>query len=124
MKIEILITDEPLRLEPLVLEGCGAIARFEGIVRGIENVRPIAGLHYEAYRPMAENVIRTILEDLHPTHPFACARVRHRVGFVPVGEAAILMDVHSRHRAEAFAVLQAFMDRLKMDVPIWKESAQ
>jgi molybdopterin synthase catalytic subunit len=28
--------------------------------------------------------------------------------------------VQARHRAEAFALLAAFMDRLKQDVPIWK----
>jgi molybdopterin synthase catalytic subunit len=72
---------------------------------------------------MAEKIIRQILESLGRTHPFTLARVHHRLGFVPVGEAAILIDVHSRHRAGAFAVLVTFMDRLKQDVPIWKRGA-
>lgn len=122
MKIEVLITDGPLRMEPMSADGCGAIARFEGIVRGLEDNCVIEGLNYEAYRPMAERVIRSILEDLHHANPFALARVHHRVGFVPVGEAAIIMEVHSTHRAEAFIVLQIFMDRLKKDVPVWKRS--
>jgi molybdopterin synthase catalytic subunit len=122
MNIEILIADGPLRMEPLTIDGCGAVARFEGIVRGIENNRAIEGLSYETYGPMAEKIIRAILEELHSAHPFASARVHHRVGFVSVGEAAIIMEVHSRHRAEAFAVLQTFMDRLKKDVPIWKRN--
>jgi molybdopterin synthase catalytic subunit len=37
-----------------------------------------------------------------------------------VGEAAIVVRVEAKHRAEAFGMLAAFMDRLKQDVPIWK----
>ncbi len=123
MNIEILINAEPLRLEPVSVPGAGAVARFEGMVRGIEEGAEITGLEYEAYLSMAEKVIRGILEELSLAHPFLLARVHHRVGFVPVAEAAILLDVHSKHRAEAFAVLAKFMDRLKQDVPIWKRSA-
>jgi molybdopterin synthase catalytic subunit len=31
--------------------------------------------------------------------------------------------VASAHRAEAFAMVTRFMDRLKQDVPIWKRRA-
>ena len=37
----------------------------------------------------------------------------HRVGIVPVGEAAIYVGIAARHRAEAFALLDRFMDRLE-----------
>ncbi len=120
MKIEIVLDHKPLVLAPLVLPGAGAIARFDGVVREVEDGRMISGLEYEAYVFMAEKVMREILEDLAEAHPCHLARVHHRLGFVPVGEAAILMDVHAKHRAEAFAVLVGFMDRLKQDVPIWK----
>ncbi|MFZ4777006.1 MAG: molybdenum cofactor biosynthesis protein MoaE, partial [Terrimicrobiaceae bacterium] len=123
MNIEILINAEPLRLDPVSVPGAGAVARFDGVVRGLEEGAEITGLEYEAYLSMAEKVIREILEELSLAHPFLLARVHHRIGFVPVAEAAILMDVHSKHRAEAFAVLAKFMDRLKLDVPIWKRSA-
>jgi len=39
---------------------------------------------------------------------------------VSAGEAAIYVGIASAHRAEGFALLAAFMDRLKQDVPIWK----
>jgi molybdopterin synthase catalytic subunit len=64
------------------------------------------------------------LEDLCGEHPFQKAAVLHRVGFVPVGEVAILVEVQSAHRGEAFAVAAQFMDRLKKDVPIWKIEAK
>ena len=123
MKLDLLITQQPLRLEPVVLPGCGAVARFDGLVRGEENGSTITGLTYEAYPAMAEQVMRAILTDLHASQPFELARVHHRVGFVPVGAPAILMEVHARHRGPAFAVLRLFMDRLKQDVPIWKTTA-
>jgi molybdopterin synthase catalytic subunit len=124
MKLDLLITDQPLHLAPVVVPGCGAVARFDGLVRGEEHGAPIAGLLYEAYPAMAERVMRTILTDLHASQPFDLARVHHRVGFVPVGEPAILMDVHARHRGPAFTVLRLFMDRLKQDVPIWKTGSR
>lgn len=123
MSIEVQITKSVLALPPCHIPGCGAIARFEGVVRGIEDGQPIAALEYEAYLPMAEKMIREILTDLNELHPFTFSRVHHRVGVVPVGEAAIILDVHASHRAETFAVLSKFMDRLKQDVPIWKVRA-
>ena len=96
------------------------MAEFTGLVRGEEQGAPIAGLVYEAYQPMAETVMRRLLTELGVAHPCVAVRVQHRIGPVRVGEAAIHIAVHSRHRAEAFALLAAFMDRLKQDVPIWK----
>lgn len=98
----------------------GAVATFLGTIRASENGAPIGGLHYEAYQPMAEAVMREIIETLGQSHPCQSVRVQHRTGPVRVGEAAIYIEVHAAHRAEAFALLAGFMDRLKQDVPIWK----
>ena len=100
--------------------GIGAFAEFRGLVRGEENGQPIGGLLYEAYQPMASREITRILDALSVAHPAHAVRVIHRLGPVPVGEAAIYIGVVARHRAEAFAFLAGFMDRLKQDVPIWK----
>ncbi len=98
----------------------GAVATFLGTIRAEENGDAIGGLHYEAYQPMAENVIRDILHQLSAPCPCLSVLVQHRTGPVRVGEAAIYIEVHAAHRAEAFALLAGFMDRLKQDVPIWK----
>ena len=100
--------------------GIGALAEFRGLVRGEENGQPIGGLLYEAYQPMASREIIRILDELSVAHPARAVRLIHRLGPVPVGEAAIYIGVAARHRAEAFALLAGFMDRLKQDVPIWK----
>jgi molybdopterin molybdotransferase len=124
MQIDITLTAEPIEGRPdwpgERAGQAGAVARFRGIVRGEEDGRPIVALEYEAYASMAEPVMRRILDELGAAHPCQYVRVIHRVGVVPIGEAAIEVLVASAHRGEAFALLAAFMDRLKQDVPIWK----
>ncbi|MBK9992323.1 MAG: molybdenum cofactor biosynthesis protein MoaE [Verrucomicrobia bacterium] len=125
MQVDIAISNSALDSHPLLAaedasEQTGAIVEFKGLVRREEAGIRIAALEYEAYQPMAENTMHRIAEDLGKTH--ACDRVVivHRSGIVPVGEAAIIVRVCSKHRAESFALLTHFMDRLKQDVPIWK----
>jgi molybdopterin synthase catalytic subunit len=105
---------------PAVDSNVGAVATFTGTVRGSENDRPISALVYEAYQPMAEAISHRILTELAAEHPCHSAFVQHRIGTIPVGEAAIFIAIQAKHRAPAFALLAAFMDRLKQDVPIWK----
>lgn len=121
MLIEIIINNDVIvpptfPADPAV----GALAEFTGTVRGDENGAPITALVYEAYQPMAEVIMRRILENLAVTYPCIAVRVHHRTGTVRVNEVAIHIAVRSRHRAEAFSLLAAFMDRLKKDVSIWK----
>lgn len=123
MEFSVHIGPEPILAtspSPAVGFGIGALAEFRGLVRGEESGSPIAGLVYEAYQPMAEREIARILRELATARPVLGVRVVHRIGRVPVGEAAIHIAVAATHRAEAFALLSAFMDRLKQDVPIWK----
>ena len=102
-------------------DGGGAVVEFAGIVRAEEEGREIAGLDYEAYEPMVRREVERILEELAPLHPCLAVEVRHRVGHVPAGEAAILVRIEAKHRMEAFRMLEDFMIRLKRDVPIWKK---
>lgn len=124
MEIEIQLTTAPIPevLAPPPMPH-GAWVEFRGVVRGEEAGNPIAALEYEAYPSMAEREMRRILRALADRHPCLATRVIHRVGVVPVGEAAIFVGVAGRHRTEAFALLAEFMDRLKEDVPIWKRRA-
>ena len=123
MEIEIQLTTEPIAREPLppkLAGSAGAWAEFMGIVRDEEDQRSITALEYEAYVAMAEREMRRILANLGAARPCLYVRVIHRIGVVPVGEAAIWIGVAAVHRTEAFALLAEFMDCLKQDVPIWK----
>ncbi len=121
MTLDIELQSGPLDLGAAQAEpGAGAVVRFEGRVRGEENGTDIDALQYEAYEPMAKQQMEKIARKLGTRHPCLAVRVRHRVGRVAVGEAAIIVEIAARHRGEAFAFLAEFMDELKRDVPIWK----
>jgi molybdopterin synthase catalytic subunit len=113
------LENHPALHEP-ASEHAGAVVEFKGLVRREEAGSPIAALEYEAYQPMAETMMQRIATELGAQHPCDRALILHRVGVVPVGEAAIIIRATAKHRAEAFALVSGFMDRLKQDVPIWK----
>lgn len=123
MTVDIVLQREPIVLKTDVPPEAGAVVRFEGRVRASESGRAIRALVYEAYQPMAERQIEKILRELGTRHPCLSVHVRHRIGEVRIGEIAILVEALAAHRAEAFALASAFMDRLKQDVPIWKMKA-
>jgi molybdopterin synthase catalytic subunit len=123
MSVEVIITDGPLPAAPAVRhEGAGGIVVFEGIVRPTEDSRTIAALEYTAYEPMAQKMITAISEDLIRKHGVLAIRVEHSRGRVAVGECSFRLTVAGRHRKEALAAADEFIDRLKADVPIWKKA--
>ena len=127
MDLNVTLTDAPIAEQisaPLPAGSYGVWLEFRGVVREDEAGRKIAALEYEAYPEMAVREIRRLLEEISQRHPCLAVRVIHRIGLIPVGEAAIYVGVASRHRAEGLALLAEFMDRLKQDVPIWKRGSR
>jgi molybdopterin synthase catalytic subunit len=124
MQVRIQFTDQAIDVsEDSPCNGAGAIVEFRGIVRGVEKGAKIGGLWYEIYEPMAERMVRRIVEELDDEHPCLAFLIVHRHGLVPVGEMAIHVRVEARHRAEAIKLLELFMNRLKTEVPIWKSGS-
>jgi molybdopterin molybdotransferase len=124
MEIEIQLTSGPIAEKtPPRTAAHGAWLEFRGAVRDEENGEKISGLEYEAYPEMAVREIRRLLESLAVKHECLAATVIHRVGIIPVGEAAIYVGIASQHRGEAIALLAEFMNQLKQGVPIWKRRA-
>jgi len=125
MEIEVQLTTFPIaeKISPPRLAAHGAWLEFRGAVRDEEKGVKIFALEYEAYAEMAVHEIRHLLEKLSTRHPCLAAKVIHRIGIVPAGEAAIYVGIASRHRAEAIALLGEFMNGLKQAVPIWKRRA-
>lgn len=100
----------------------GACLEFSGIVRELENGKGIPGLFYEAYEPMARKKLAEILEQLRIQHPCEAVWFIHRLGFVPVGEASLYIRIVSRHRQASLAFMAELIDRLKAEVPVWKQT--
>ena len=98
----------------------GAYVQFVGVVRSHSRGRQVTGLEYQAYAPMAERQMGVLVSAVREKWGLACA-ILHRTGYIPVGEAAVVVCVASSHRAEAFEACRWVIDTLKKDVPIWKK---
>ena len=122
MRSEIVFTHEPIAIPSLELPSreIGACVEFQGIVREIEGPKALKGLFYEAYEAMARPLLERHFAELAALHPCDAVLFVHRLGWVPVGEASLYVRVLSAHRGEGLRFLADAIDRLKLDVPIWK----
>ena len=113
------ITDEPLRLDPLLERvrdpRAGAVVTFLGVTRDV----PV--LEYEAYTEMASAKLAEIVSAAVERHGLCAAAVEHRVGTVPLSEPSVAIAVSAPHRAQAFAGGREIIDEIKVQVPIWKK---
>tara|TARA_R110002072_G_scaffold228234_3_gene385050 strand:+ start:26630 stop:27358 length:729 start_codon:yes stop_codon:yes gene_type:complete len=98
----------------------GAVVTFAGTTRNHNEGAEVLLLSYETYTEMAQRVMCGLFEEAVKRFPITRARVVHRLGDVPVGEASVVVVVASAHRGPAFDACQFLMDRLKNEVPIWK----
>ena len=109
---------------PLPSFGCeaGAILDFRGIVRDREDDRLITGIDYEAHATMAQHQLERIARESVDRFGLDGAIVRHRVGYVPAGEASLLVRLAAAHRAEVLEAMTWLISELKRRVPIWKHA--
>jgi molybdopterin synthase catalytic subunit len=99
----------------------GAVISFAGIVRGINNGRPVRYLEYEAYPQMAESMLAQIADEIKARWPVKEVAIVHRVGRQEIGETSVVIAIASGHRQGAFEAGRYAIDRIKEIVPIWKK---
>jgi molybdopterin synthase catalytic subunit len=99
---------------------CGAVVEFQGIVRGTEDGVAIRALEYECHEAMARTQLMKIAEDAAIVHGLKDITIIHRIGTVATGETSLYVRTVAPHRREAFAAAMMVVDRIKLDVPIWK----
>ncbi|MFT4307335.1 MAG: molybdenum cofactor biosynthesis protein MoaE [Microbacterium sp.] len=122
------ITAEPLDLAAhlsLVADAtCGAETSFVGRVRDHDPdaASAVVALEYSAHpdagRILGELAARAIGDT------GARVAVSHRIGRLPVGEAAVVIAVAAGHRAEAFAVCREVIEEIKRALPVWKRQVE
>ena len=119
------LLDEPLSLDRVMAAvaslDTGGVVTFTGLVRRSSGGRAVERLEYEAYREMAEKVLRALCDEIEADFAGTKVAVEHRVGKLVVGDIAVVIAAAAPHRAEAFAACRALIDRLKERVPIWKK---
>ena len=121
------ITSEPLNPEEITAQvrrdSNGAVITFLGTTRDFSEGRNVEYLEYEAYQPMAENMLQQIADELREKWGIDDFAVAHRVGRVDIGEISLVVALSSPHRQQAFEAGQYVVDRIKQLVPIWKKEA-
>lgn len=100
---------------------CGGIGIFIGTVRNHHEGRAVKALKYTAYAPVAEKMIRQIEQDIQLKYGVSYVRVVHRIGVLDIGDTAIIAMAYAPHRREAFAACEEAVERVKHEVPVWKE---
>lgn len=121
------LTDAALDPQALIAEvsagGCGATAVFLGTVRNAPEDGPVTGIEYSAYREMADAEFGRIVAEALSRWPEARISLRHRLGWIPTGEASIAIAVATPHRAAAYDCSRFLIEETKKRVPIWKQEA-
>jgi molybdopterin synthase catalytic subunit len=107
-------------LEEVAARQHGAVVTFVGRARDhADDGRPVVELEYEAYPEMATGVLDEIAADAE--RRFGCAvAVIHRVGVVPIGEAAVAIVTAAAHRGAAYEANRVVIEAIKERLPIWK----
>jgi molybdopterin synthase catalytic subunit len=100
---------------------CGGIGIFIGTVRNHHQGRAVEALKYTAYAPVAEKMIRQIEHEIQQKYQVSYVRVVHRVGHLDIGDTAIIAVAYAAHRREAFEACEEAVERVKHEVPVWKE---
>lgn len=97
----------------------GAIVLFSGDVRDHDHGRSVVSLTYEAH-PSAQEVLEVVVSDFAADSSVTAIAAVHRVGEIPIGQAALVVVVASSHRSEAFMAAGALVDLIKEKLPVWK----
>jgi molybdopterin synthase catalytic subunit len=98
----------------------GSKLNFSGCVREMEKNESIKGIDYEYYEDMAEKELLKLGEKALNKFKLSSFSCVHRVGFIPVRDVVVYVEIQSSHRIESFEAMAWFMSKLKQDVPIWK----
>jgi molybdopterin synthase catalytic subunit len=118
------ITDQVINIDKLLKDahrpGAGGIVLFCGEVRDNQMGRPVKYLVYESFIPMAEKVIREIIQTATDKWNLEFASVLHRVGKLEINECAVAVVTAHAHRKEAYEANQYIIDRIKHEAPVWK----
>ena len=103
----------------------GAISLFIGVVRNHDTqaAGAVVALHYTAHPSAAEQmelIVTGTLAAHDPDDECVVAAV-HRVGELSVGDAAFVVAVSAPHRALALTVCEQIVERVKAELPVWKQ---
>ena len=107
-------------LRQLGSQSDGAVLVFEGRVRDHNSGREVVALHYDAYREMADDVLRDIASEALRESGASAIGVRHRVGSLAPPNVSLVVAVAAAHRRHAYEASSYLIEELKRRLPLWK----
>ncbi|MDR3611141.1 MAG: molybdenum cofactor biosynthesis protein MoaE [Ignavibacteriaceae bacterium] len=118
------ITYEPIDITKMIHTaqhpGAGGVVLFCGNVRNNQAGRPVKYLVYESYSPLADKMIKDIIQTAVQNWDLLYASSIHRIGKIHISDCAVAVVTAHTHRKEAYAANQYIIDRIKHEVPVWK----
>lgn len=131
--VHAVLSEDPISVDQAIAavesETAGAVVSFSGVVRNHDGGKAVERLSYSAH-PTAHQVLADVVAKLVAEHsgddsgePGTPVRIwaAHRTGSLKIGDPALVCAVAAAHRGQAFAVCSELVDRIKEEVPIWKE---
>lgn len=101
-------------------QGAGAVCVFVGLVRDLNEGRPVSAMTLEHYPGMTERELDRIEEEARVRWPLIDALIIHRYGRLDPGDRIVLVAVASGRRDAAFDACRFIIDSLKIRAPFWK----
>ena len=127
--VSAVLSAEPLSVDQAIAavesDTAGAVVSFSGVVRNHDSGKPVDRLSYSAH-PTAHRIMSDVVAQLVAEHSGEAEQpvriwAAHRIGMLEIGDPALVCAVAAAHRGQAFAVCSELVDRVKEQVPIWKE---
>jgi molybdopterin synthase catalytic subunit len=127
--VSAVLSAEPISVDRAIAavesDTAGAVVSFSGVVRNHDSGKPVDRLSYSAH-PTAHRIMSDVVAQLVAEHSGEAAQpvriwAAHRIGMLEIGDPALVCAVAAAHRGQAFAVCAELVDRIKAQVPIWKE---
>ena len=149
--VHAVLSAEPISVEQAIAavesDTAGAVVSFSGVVRNHDGGKQVSRLSYSAH-PTAHQVMADVVAGLVAEHSVPAGGLApdgssdagaggahvaeerhqpvriwaaHRIGMLEIGDPALVCAVSAAHRGQAFEVCAELVDRIKAQVPIWKE---
>ena len=119
-KIELEAFIKSFEKSKITMGDVGATVIFVGSVRNFSKNGKVLGIKYESYVKMAEETIKNIEILVQKIWKIKKVNIVHRIGELSVGENSIAIAVSTSHSVEGFNICQFILNKIKQDVPIWK----
>lgn len=101
-------------------DAAGAISSFCGRVRNHDQHKGVTSIDYSAH-PSANDIITSIAHKIATEYGLHKIAVIHRYGHLEIGDIALGVAVSSDHRKESFRAVEEVVERIKLELPVWKK---